>query len=264
MPSLSSPPRVGRIRASPRPLSVRYIRIVLCFIVLYFNYKVKPFKSGRLFASDIHAPACMSRQSPNAKGTPDSLSSVGVFIDKTTSFANALRLLCDVFLDFRSRSARGRSATFKRSSARQSTRRLPHRALCALRRITAYLHKAYSYAPLFLLRTANARHGRAHQSDASARIFCVLRRVFWSPQGHLVGDAAIGRACILCAPARSKERDASSQNLRTSAPFVALRGFPQVMGLMSSTELSVYVLIILIYPYYAPTYANSVECVYPR
>ena len=73
---------------------------------------------------------------------------------------------------------------------------------------------------LYLLRTANARHGRAHQSDASARIFCVLRRVFWSPQGHLVGDAASGRACILCAPARSKERGASPQNLRTSAPFV--------------------------------------------
>ena len=133
------------------------------------------------------------------------------------------------------------------------------------RRGFAYIrHFALRAANTFLLRTANARHGRAHQSDASARIFCVLRRVFWSPQGHLVGDAAIGRACILCAPARSKERDASSQNLRTSAPFVALRGFPQVMGLMSSTELSVYVLIILIYPYYAPTYANSVECVYPR
>ncbi len=51
--------------------------------------------------------------------------------------------LCIVFLDFRSRSARSRSATFKRSSARQSARRLPHRALCALRRITAYLHKPY-------------------------------------------------------------------------------------------------------------------------
>ena len=50
--------------------------------------------------------------------------------------------LCIVFLDFRSRFARGRSATFRRSSARQSARRLPHRALCALRRITAYLHKA--------------------------------------------------------------------------------------------------------------------------
>ena len=74
---------------------------------------------------------------------------------------------------------------------------------------------------LYLLRTANARQRRAHQSDASARIFCVLRRVFWSPQGHLVGDAANGRACILCAPARSKERGASPQNLRTSAPFVA-------------------------------------------
>jgi len=74
---------------------------------------------------------------------------------------------------------------------------------------------------LYLLRTANARQRRAHQSDASARIFCVLRRVFWSPQGHLVGDAASGRACILCAPARSKERGASPQNLRTSAPFVA-------------------------------------------
>ena len=74
---------------------------------------------------------------------------------------------------------------------------------------------------LYLLRTANARHRRAHQSDASARIFCVLRRVFWSPQGHLVGDAASGRACILCASARSKERGASPQNLRTSAPFVA-------------------------------------------
>ena len=73
---------------------------------------------------------------------------------------------------------------------------------------------------LYLLRTANARQRRAHQSDASARIFCVLRRVFWSPQGHLVGDAASGRACILCAPARSKERGASPQNLRTSAPFV--------------------------------------------
>ena len=74
---------------------------------------------------------------------------------------------------------------------------------------------------LYLLRTANARQRRAHQSDASARIFCVLRRVFWSPQGHLVGDAASGRACILCAPVRSKERGASPQNLRTSAPFVA-------------------------------------------
>ena len=30
-----------------------------------------------------------------------------------------------------------------------------------------------------------------------------------------------GRACILCASARSKERGASPQNLRTSAPFVA-------------------------------------------
>ena len=107
----------------------------------------------------------------------------------------------------------------------------------------------------FLLRTANARHGRAHQSDASARIFCVLRRVFWSPQGHLVGDAASGRACILCAPVRSKERGASSQNLRTSAPFVALRGFPQVMGLMSSTELIKcfkFDLSLL-----CPTYAND-------
>ena len=82
----------------------------------------------------------------------------------------------------------------------------------------AALHR---FLGLLLLRTANARQRRAHQSDASARIFCVLRRVFWSPQGHLVGDAASGRACILCAPARSKERGASPQNLRTSAPFVA-------------------------------------------
>ena len=109
-----------------------------------------------------------------------------------------------------------------------------------------------------LLRTANARHGRAHQSDASARIFCVLRRVFWSPQGHLVGDAAIGRACILCAPARSKERGASSQNLRTSAPFVALRGLSQVINLKSFTELIKcfkFDLSLL-----CPTYADSVEC----
>ena len=48
-----------------------------------------------------------------------------VFIFKTTSFANAMRLLCDVFLDFRSRSARGRSATFKRSLSRQSHPSLP-------------------------------------------------------------------------------------------------------------------------------------------
>ena len=48
-----------------------------------------------------------------------------VFIFKTTSVANALRLLCDVFLDFRSRSARGRSATFKRSFGRQSAPSLP-------------------------------------------------------------------------------------------------------------------------------------------
>ena len=86
-----------------------------------------------------------------------------------------------------------------------------------VRKRAAALHR---FLGLLLLRTANARQRRAHQSDASARIFCVLRRVFWSPQGHLVGDAASGRACILCAPARSKERGASPQNLRTSAPFV--------------------------------------------
>ena len=86
-----------------------------------------------------------------------------------------------------------------------------------VRKRAAALHR---FLGLLLLRTANARQRRAHQSDASARIFCVLRRVFWSPQGHLVGDAANGRACILCAPARSKERGASPQNLRTSAPFV--------------------------------------------
>ena len=59
-------------------------------------------KSRRLFASSAYASACTLRQSANAKGTPDSLSSVGVFIFKTTSFTNAPRLLCDVFLDFRS------------------------------------------------------------------------------------------------------------------------------------------------------------------
>ncbi len=57
-------------------------------------------KSRRLFASSAYASACTLRQSANAKGTPDSLSSVGVFIFKTTSFTNAPRLLCDVFLDF--------------------------------------------------------------------------------------------------------------------------------------------------------------------
>ena len=87
-----------------------------------------------------------------------------------------------------------------------------------MRKRAAALHR---FLGLLLLRTANARQRRAHQSDASARIFCVLRRVFWSPQGHLVGDAASGRACILCASVRSKERGASPQNLRTSAPFVA-------------------------------------------
>ena len=95
---------------------------LLCDVFLDFP---SAHVSRRLFASNIHAPACMFRQSANAKGTPDSLSSVGVFIDKTTSFANALRLLCDVFLDFRSRSARGRSATFKRSFGRQSAPSLP-------------------------------------------------------------------------------------------------------------------------------------------
>ena len=57
--------------------------------------------------------------------------------------------LCIVFLDFRSRSARGRSATFRRSFGRQSAPSLPDRALCALRRITAYLHKAYFVAYRF-------------------------------------------------------------------------------------------------------------------
>ena len=111
-------------------------------------------------------------------------------------------------------SAESRSARMFLYSRQRCSRR---RALRA-----AALHR---FLGLLLLRTANARHRRAHQSDASARIFCVLRRVFWSPQGHLVGDAASGRACILCAPARSKERGASPQNLRTSAPFVARHCF---------------------------------------
>ena len=94
----------------------------LCIVFLDFP---SAHVSRRLFASNIHAAACMFRQSANAKGTPDSLSSVGVFIDKTTSFTNAPRLLCDVFLNFRSRSARSRSATFRRSFGRQSTPSLP-------------------------------------------------------------------------------------------------------------------------------------------
>ena len=61
---------------------------------------IQLFVSGRLFASNIHAPACMFRQSPNASGRSVILPDLGVFIFKTTSFANALRLLCDVFLDF--------------------------------------------------------------------------------------------------------------------------------------------------------------------
>ena len=40
------------------------------------------------------------RPSANAKGRSVILPDLGVFIFKTTSFANALRLLCDVFLDF--------------------------------------------------------------------------------------------------------------------------------------------------------------------
>ena len=85
----------------------------------------------------------MFRQSANANGSAESRSALGSLYSRQHHSQNAPRLLCDVFLDFRSRSARSRSATFKRSSARQSARRLPHRALCALRRITAYLHKPH-------------------------------------------------------------------------------------------------------------------------
>ena len=46
-------------------------------------------RSGRLFASNKHAPACMFRQSPNANGSAESRSALGVFIFKTTMFAAA-------------------------------------------------------------------------------------------------------------------------------------------------------------------------------
>ena len=154
--------------------------------------------SGRLFASGAYASACALRQSPNANGSAESRSALGSLYSRQ-HHSQTLRV-CSVMFSWTFGVA-PLAAAPRLLKGRRRGRALPHF--------------------LYLLRTANARQRRAHQSDASARIFCVLRRVFWSPQGHLVGDAASGRACILCAPARSKERGASPQNLRTSAPFVA-------------------------------------------
>ena len=110
---------VAPLVAAPRLLEGRSVGKALP------RFHSEPYISRRLSVCCARISMRGHRPSANAKGTPDSLSSVGVFIFKTTSFTNAPRLLCDVFLDFRSRSARGRSATIKRSSARQSTRRLP-------------------------------------------------------------------------------------------------------------------------------------------
>ena len=166
--------------------------------------------SGRLFASGAYASACALRQSPNANGSAESRSALGSLYSRQ-HHSQTLRV-CSVMFSW----------TFGVAPLAAAPRLLKGRSV----------GKALPHF-LYLLRTANAalpynKNGRAfllywaaHQSDASARIFCVLRRVFWSPQGHLVGDAASGRACILCASARSKERGASPQNLRTSAPFAA-------------------------------------------
>ena len=104
-----------------------------------------------LLCAHCHARTSTERERQRKVGQPVRPC---VFIVKTTMFTAACASvppLCIVFLDFRSRSARSRSATFKRSSARQSARRLPHRALCALRRITAYLHKPYR-KPVYVMR----------------------------------------------------------------------------------------------------------------
>ena len=149
-------------------------------------------------------PACMFRQSANAKGSAESRSALGSLYSRQHHSQNAPRLLCDVFLDFRSRSAHSRSATFKRSSARQSTRRLPHRALCALRRITAYLHKAYFVAHRFFwLRTANAALPPNKNARVFVRLGCAskfphLRDLFRSgarnfPRHHEVGFGDVRR-----------------------------------------------------------------------
>ena len=137
--------------------------------------------SGRLFASNKHAPACLFRQSPNANGSAESRSALGSLYSR--QHHSQTLCVCSVMFSWTFAVA-PLAAAPRLLKGRSVGKALPHfhsepYVTLHPRRGFAYIrHFALRAANTFLLRTANARQRRAHQSNASAPSFSRLGAKF--------------------------------------------------------------------------------------